>query len=146
MLAYANPTRENQNASGYGIVRFDKPNRKVIVECWPRGCDVTDPETQQFPGWPLTFSQSDNYGRKALALLPTINTKGGTDAVIQIIDEYLDEVVYTVRMKGSRTQPKVFREAKYTIRVTVDGETKELRSVEATPFDKGNPAQLTFEF
>jgi hypothetical protein len=43
MLAYANPpdiTDERQRADGYGIARFDKKNRTVTFECWPRFSDV----------------------------------------------------------------------------------------------------------
>jgi hypothetical protein len=57
MYAYANPTafpapRTNlaASASGHGLVRFDKTTRKITIECWPRGVDVTEPDAQQYPG------------------------------------------------------------------------------------------------
>jgi hypothetical protein len=41
--------------SGIGIVRFDKPARKVTVECWPLDVDPTAPGAKQFAGWPVTI-------------------------------------------------------------------------------------------
>ena len=41
-------------ASGLGVVRFDKKNRQIIVECWPYLADVTRKDTQM-PGWPVTI-------------------------------------------------------------------------------------------
>jgi alkaline phosphatase D len=44
----------DDKASGLGVVRFDKKNRKIIVECWPYLADVTTEDTQM-PGWPVTI-------------------------------------------------------------------------------------------
>jgi alkaline phosphatase D len=44
----------DDKAAGLGLVRFDKANRRVIVECWPYLADVSKPGTQM-PGWPMTF-------------------------------------------------------------------------------------------
>ncbi|MEZ6004568.1 MAG: hypothetical protein R3F33_10335 [Planctomycetota bacterium] len=53
MHAYANPESAG-NGAGFGVVRFRKSARSVTFECWPRGADVTQGESQQFPGWPRT--------------------------------------------------------------------------------------------
>ena len=50
-------------ASGLGLVRFDKKNRRVIIECWPFLADVTKPGTQM-PGWPVTIDLEKVYGRR----------------------------------------------------------------------------------
>ena len=31
------------------------------MECWPRNVDITDSKAKQYPGWPLTIAQTDNY-------------------------------------------------------------------------------------
>ena len=129
MHAYANPSKENYNAAGYGLVRFDKPERRITIECWPRHVDVTDPAAKQVPGWPITVSQFDNYNRAALAYLPQIEIVGAQDPVIQVIDEYLGEVVYTVRISGSSWRPKVFREAVYTVKIRKGDKVKVFREV-----------------
>jgi hypothetical protein len=117
MAAYANPTVENHQGTGFGIVRFRKSTREITMECWPRFVDVTKPDATQYPGWPLTISQFDNYGREAIAWLPTLVIDGPANPVVQIVDEYSGDVVYTVRINGRRFTPKVFREGAYTIRI-----------------------------
>ena len=55
MHAYANPDSDS-NGSGYGIIRFNKLNKKVTFECWPRHQDVRKNSAKQFKGWPVTVS------------------------------------------------------------------------------------------
>ena len=132
MQAYANPTKENFNAAGYGIIRFNKPNRTTTFECWPRHCVVTAADAKtQFPGWPITIQQTDNYGRKPIATLPRLEFENESDPVVQVIDEYLDEVVYTLRVNGNSFQPKVFREAKYAIHIMGENSEKKLEHVDS---------------
>jgi hypothetical protein len=83
-------------AAGFGIVRLNKKTRQITMECWPRNVDITDPANKPYPGWPVTIHQTDNYGRKAAAWLPTLVIKGQTNPVVQIIDEACDETVYTL--------------------------------------------------
>lgn len=124
MVAYANPTEDNYRAAGYGLVRFRKPTRDIVFECWPRFVDVTDPQAKQFEGWPVTVTQTDNYGRRAIAYLPTLHISGQEDPVVQVVDEYNGEVVYTLRINGTMFRPKVFREGDYTLKV---GEGKRMQ-------------------
>ena len=131
MQAYANPTEDNSNGAGYGLIHFDKTKRTIRFECWPRFVDVTDPDAKQHPGWPITIGQIQNYHRDPIGYLPKLEFQGAEDPVIQVVDEDLNEVVYTVRSNGTWFEPTVFRDALYTIRVTYQGETKVLRSVQA---------------
>ncbi|HUG90450.1 MAG TPA: metallophosphoesterase family protein [Planctomycetaceae bacterium] len=144
MAAYANPTQENYQATGYGIVRFRKSTREIAMECWPRFVDVTKPGATQYAGWPLTIRQEDNYGRKAIAWLPRLEISGAEGPVVQVIDEHNGEVVYTLRIKGRTFSPKVFREGMYTVRVGEGDGRQEFRGV-ATTADK-DEATLTVEF
>ncbi len=145
--AVANPGPEENHdklttrAAGFGIVRFDKRKRTITFECWPRNVDITDPKSKQYPGWPKTISQLDNYGRKAAAYLPTLKIVGTNDPVVQIVDEADGQIVYTLRIKGRQFRPKVFRKGKYTIRVTgKDGRMRKLTGVDAVA--PGVPAEL----
>lgn len=126
--AVSNPIRSGRQpaalydrAPGYGIVRFDRGRREIVVECWPRWVDPSQPGAGQYPGWPVTVSQFDNYGRRAAAHLPTIEVTGMSDAVVQVIDEIDGEVVYTLRISGTRFRPKVFRSGPHTIKVGEPG-------------------------
>ena len=133
MMAYANPTSENFNAAGYGLVRFRKSTRQITFECWPRHVDVTSPDARQHPGWPMTIGQEDNYTRPAIAWLPTLKVSGAADPVVQVRDDETGEVVYTLRIKGETWRPKVFKEGDYTIRVGEGPEAKVFKQVAAGP-------------
>ena len=87
------------------------------MECWPRGIDVTADDAEQYEGWPKTIDQTDNYGRVAMGYLPEIKVENLNDPVVQVIYEPDNEVVYTLRIKGNRFKPKVFKDGKYTIKI-----------------------------
>ncbi len=55
MDAYVNPESPS-SGSGYGLIRFNKPQKEVTFECWPREVDVTTGSAEQFTGWPKTVS------------------------------------------------------------------------------------------
>ncbi len=131
-------------AAGFGVAKFDKKDRTITFELWPRNADITDKKTKQYPGWPLTIKQQDNYGRKAVAWLPTIEVTGMEDPVIQIVDESNDEIVYTLRIKGTSFRPKVFRQGSYTVRVG-DGKTwTEHKGVKSLPLDAEKTLKISF--
>ena len=136
--AVANPSPEENRdklttrSAGFGVVRFNKTDRTITMECWPRNVDLADPQTKQYPGWPKTIRQLDNYGRKAAAYLPTLKISGMDDPVVQVIDESDGQIVYSLRIKGREFRPKVFRKGTYTVKVGDQaGRTKEIKDVEA---------------
>lgn len=101
--------------SGFGLVTFDKKARTIRMDCWPFGTDFSKPGAEQYPTWPVTVSQMDNYARRPSALLPTLNIKGSTQPVVQVIDEAAGEIIYTVRLSSPSWQPIAFREGKHTV-------------------------------
>jgi hypothetical protein len=147
MLAYANPDPSRRRydkwraqAAGYGIVRFNRRTREITLECWPRGCDVTDPECEQYPGWPITIHQEDNYARDPAAYLPTLEITGREDPVVQVIEEASEDIVYTLRINGTSYRPKVFEKGLYTIKV---GEGDSLRLLQGVrPLEPGESAEI----
>lgn len=144
MHAYANPTKANYNAAGYGIVRFNKATRKITMECWPRHVDVSDPNVKQFPGWPITIDQQDNYGRQPEANLPTLNMTGADNPVVTVTDEALGEVVYSLRVSGNSWRPKVFRAGLYTIEVESGELVKTFNSVKSIPASDASAIDMQF--
>lgn len=120
MIAYANPedvSNEKKRADGYGIARFDKKNRTVTFECWPRFSDAAAGDKAQFPGWPVTIREDDNDGRKPIAWLPELTFPAGSNPVVQVIEEKTGEVLYCIRVRGPKFQPGVFAPGKYTVKV-----------------------------
>lgn len=122
--AVANPRKTTKQpaliydrATGYGMVTFDKGNRSILTECWPRFVNPQQHPSGQYQGWPLTINQEENYGRLAEAWLPEIKVNGLNNPIIEIREELTGELVYCLRIKGNRFKPKVFTKGSYTIRV-----------------------------
>ena len=122
----------HDRASGLALVRFDKQRRTITLECWPFLADVTQPNTQ-FPGWPVTVGQLDNYARKPQAHLPRLEISGIDQPVVQVIEEPSGAIVYTLRIAGRSFQPHVFAAGRYTVKVSEPetGKLKELRGLVA---------------
>ena len=122
------PQRLHDNMPGYGIVRFNKSDRSITMECWPRFSDPDDPDALQYTGWPKTISMFDNYARKPTRHLSTVKVTGIADPVVQVIDESTDEIVYTVRINGTEFRPRVFSDGPFRIVVsdTQSGESRQI--------------------
>jgi hypothetical protein len=123
MMAYANPEDrmdEKKRGDGYGIVRFDKLQRTITFECWPRFCDVSEGDKVQYPGWPITVKMDDNDGRTPVGWLPELMVSGSESPVIQVINQEDGEILYTVRATGNRFRPPVYAEGKYTVKIGTD--------------------------
>jgi len=140
VYAVSNPTRTGRKpaelhdkAPGFAVVRFNKKRRTITMECWPRMMDPTDPANapKQYPGWPLTIGQFDNYGRKAAAYLPTLKIAGQADPVVQVINEAGGEVVYTLRISGTSYRPKVFKSGTYTVKVGLGARQKVIKGIKS---------------
>ena len=133
-LAVANPSPERggdkltTRAAGFGVVNINKETRNITFTCWPRNIDVTDEKAKPYKGWPFTFNQLDNYGRKAVAHLPTLKINK-PNQVVQLINERNNETVYTIRVKGSSFKPKVFENGNYTIKVGEKKNQNTLKSI-----------------
>ncbi|MEW4530454.1 alkaline phosphatase D family protein [Maioricimonas sp. JC845] len=141
VYAVGNPAEMNRKpvlellhdkASGYGLVHFDKQQRTITMECFRLLFDAANARPEdQFPGWPRTIHMYDNYGRNAVAWLPTIEVSGAQNPIVQVVEESTGDVVYTVRIQGTRFRPKVFADGTYTVRVWHDaGESVQAKSRE----------------
>lgn len=140
------PTALYDRAPGYGIVRFKRKSRQIIIEDWPRWENPSRPGAKPYPGWPITINQADNYGRKAAAYLPTIKVNGMTEPVVQIIDDAKGGVVYTLRIKGKTFRPKVFKDGIYTVKVGESGTAKmrTLKGVQSVTAESDSTLEVNF--
>jgi hypothetical protein len=157
MYAVANPGAIGQRRSppvgarseGFGILRFNKKQRTITVECWPRYVDPRDPANaaKQYRGWPRTVKQLGNYGRKAAAYLPTVKVVGMRDPVVQVIREATRQVVYTLRIAGDTFRPKVFAEGVYTLKVGEPGSKrhKTITGLSSVPLGATEKEKLTVD-
>ena len=119
--AAANPEKKpagnllNTRSAGFGIVRLNTGKRTIKMECWPRNVDITDPKTSQYPGWPKTISQFDNYSPSSWGQAGEI-TFNVADPVVEVTDEVSKEVLYTVRIKGKTFRPHLPKGATFTLK------------------------------
>jgi alkaline phosphatase D len=153
VLACANPKdefrpgvleSEMDKSSGFGVVRFDKKKREIIVECWPLLADPVKPGTQ-FSGWPVVIPQLENYARAAVGQLPEIAVTNANHAVLAVIEESSGETIYSLRLSGRIWKPFVFAEGSYTVRVSDPerGVSKELKGIVASKSISGGTLEIT---
>ncbi len=137
VLAVANPAKQFRNtplenaldrSSGIGLVHFDKPRRTITIDCWPLLADVRQAGSQ-FPGWPVTVEVNANYARAGSAQLPTLVFQGVASPLVRVIDESTGEMVYNLRIRGDKYQPRVFAAGNYTVEVS-DPETERVVRLE----------------
>jgi hypothetical protein len=102
---------------GYGLVTFDKIARTIKTDCFRRFADPGDKDAQ-YPGWPVTIAQQDNFAKQAVAWLPKLQVAGSLLPVLKIYDED-EELVYALRLPASSYQPKVFKKGKYRLHLSV---------------------------
>jgi hypothetical protein len=110
--AAANPEKKpagnllNTRAAGFGIVRLNTKTREITMECWPRKVDPTGPAAGQYPGWPRTISQFDNFRPPSWGKLGELSF-AVENPVIQVLDAESKEILYTVRIAGRTFTPAV---------------------------------------
>jgi hypothetical protein len=130
--AVANPANQDNSAkgdplhgraAGYGVIRFNKQQREITYECWPREVDMFASGSQPYPGWPVTFKQTDNFNIKGGYQLPTLQFEE-PEQVVTVLDQYTSEVISSLRIKGESWQPRVMYPGRYKIAV---GEGRQLR-------------------
>ena len=89
----------------------------MTFECWPRFSDVRQGAGAPFPGWPITVAQDANDGRKVDGYLPELIFSGGKNPVVQVVEEMSGEVLYTVRARDGRFQPRGYSKGKHTVKI-----------------------------
>ncbi|GAA5521567.1 alkaline phosphatase D family protein [Aliifodinibius salicampi] len=153
VLAVANPVQTNRDpgliydrVTGYGIVTFDKTDRSMRIECWPRYVDPLANPEGQYDGWPIVVSQQANYGRKAVGYLPEVRVQGLQNPVLQLYQEESDQLEYALRLQGDRFTPKVFDlHSTYTIRVGEPDQDRWQEVEGVTPGEDSEPIVYKFE-
>ena len=122
--AVGNPTEAQKEeggklstrVAGFGVIKYDKPDRTITFECWPRNVDIMDPNQEQYPGWPVTISQFDNFSPKTSFQLPTLELSK-EDQIVTVKHSATKEVVFSVRINGKTYQPKVLELGSYSIEI-----------------------------
>jgi alkaline phosphatase D len=111
------PALLHDGMPGYGIVRMNKPQRTITMECWPRFSDPSQPDAKQYLGWPKTIRQFDNYARRPIGYLADLQIRGTTEPVVSVTNERTGELVLAVRIQGQRYRIPAFENANHTVSV-----------------------------
>jgi hypothetical protein len=128
------PSHLHDNMPGYGIVKLNKPQRTITVECWPRYADPADPSTGgQYLGWPRTIQQTDNYARQPSGWLPALEIAGPANPVVRVFDESTGALVYALRIVGNHFQPHTFTCGPHTVEVGEPGTASVTRRTGLVP-------------
>ena len=138
------PSNLYDRATGYGIIKFHKDSRNIEIHCWPRFEDPTQPDSKEYSGWPVTINQIDNYNRKAYGWLPQIQVSGLENPVIKLYNEKTKELIYAVRIKGNRFDPRVFEAGTYKLVVGDESNFKTFTGI--TPAKEKGKKILTVQF
>ena len=104
-----------QKRSGFGLVRFNKTNRKITIECFPVLAAIDDTKREQYAGWPVVIDQKVNYGRKPMGYLKEVSIEGEGDPVLKVFDENSGDLVYALRLQTNTVRPWVFDQETYTV-------------------------------
>lgn len=110
------PSALYDRSTGYGIIDFDRNTRDITMANWPRFADP-DAGGEPYKGWPVTFNQLNNYSGKNLLYLPELIISGSQNPVVKVIESDSGELLYTLRINGSKFRPKVFEDKSYKIEI-----------------------------
>jgi hypothetical protein len=140
------PAALHDKMPGYGMVRFNKKDRTITFECWPRYADPD--KDDQYPGWPRTFKIEDNYPREPVAYLSTIELRGLTDPVVQVYRGNLRrrDLVYALRIEGSTFRPWVFEHRSHSVVIGEPGTGKTKTLLGMSPLPTGMRRSILVEF
>lgn len=128
-------------SSGIGIVRLDKPRRRIGIDCWPLLADVTQRSTQM-PGWPVEIGVHDNYARQPFGFLPPLNVEGAPQPLFEVTEQANGELLYAIRPAAGFRLP-VFASGKYSVRISDPdtGKSAALANLEPVGID-ANPVRV----
>jgi len=132
----------NGRAEGYGIVRLNRNTRDITMECWPRNVDPANPESKQYPGWPIRINQLRNRAQYTQWELPLIKVPDMKNSVMQVISESTGMIQYTIRINGHAFRPPVDKPGKYTLFVGDPGSNRWI----GIPGFEAAPSYITREY
>jgi len=100
---------------------------------------------RQYPAWPVTIDQLDNYGRNAAAWLPAITLQAMTGPAVQILDADSGKVIYTLRVKGNQFHPKILETGAHNVHFREPGMSK-IKVFERLRAKEHDPGTLEIRF
>lgn len=122
--------RAHAKSSGFGVIRLNTSDRSIQMEAYRFLADVgNDAVDNQFPGWPVTIGQLDNYGKKRAGYLAEVTHPGTSRPVVKVYQDKTDQLLYALRSPSRSFRPFVFEEGTYRVEVG-DPETDSWKTYE----------------
>lgn len=138
------PSNLYDRATGFGIVRFVRETRNIIIECWPRNASAKKGQGHQYPGWPITLNQLDNYGGTPAEYLPEIECIGLENPIVRVYRSN-GELYYALRIRGTTFKPFVYQPGSYTV-VVGDPDRNKTKRYENLAASKLQTAKIRVNF
>lgn len=137
-------SRYNQaliRSSGFGMVTFNKVERTIEIDAWRFKADVENPNPvrDQFPGWPMKISQSDNFGKGAANVLPEM-VVDIPNQMVEVRKDSTGELIRIFRMNGNSFQVRLFHHGTFTVIIGEGENRKEFKSLVTQPGE--NPEKI----
>jgi len=131
-------------SSGFGMITFDKDERTIKMDAWRFQADVENPNPvrDQFPGWPHTISQFDNFGKGTVNLLPMVEVNK-PNQLIEVRKTSNNALIRIFRMKGNSFQVGLHHPGTFDIKV---GEGENVKEIKGLSTQEGeNPEKISVE-
>lgn len=140
MHAYATP-QNGMKAHGFVIARFNKKDRTITAECWPRYTDMTQADAVQLMGWPKVITQLENYSPPSWGKLGELSFNK-SNPVVQLIDSKSKDVLYTLRVRGKTFTPHAPKDRSFTIKAGMKSPDKVIVKAASTDSAKAQQVKL----
>jgi len=133
-------------SSGYGLITFDRESRDITCDAIRFLANVEKPEPEdQFPGWPVTINQYENGGTSVKGDPFVIRSEGLADPVVYIYDSETNDLLLSVRIKGSEISASVKGSGIYNLKIG-SPETDQWKTISGIKADDFNSEPLVVRF
>ena len=104
-------------SSGIGYVKVTPATRSITYNRIATEASSATKEGEPLPGWPITCKHNMAYDREHVGYLPAVEIMGRSNALIQVINENTDKLVYSIRSGGTAFLPRIFSVGHYTMNI-----------------------------
>ncbi len=120
VIAAANPYKTGREpwqlydkATGISVVRLSKTTGEVLMQCYPRWSDPTDPEAEQFPGWPHSYTPLEILKGAAVGSAGSVALENGAVVTVANLDTQSHE--YSTWLPAGRYDLPALTKGKHNI-------------------------------
>lgn len=118
------------SAAGFGVVQFDKRNRRIRFACRPLIFDVSRYDQDPFGDWPFEIGQQDHFAGRSPHFLPPLIIEGMDQAIVRISKNGELMSVLKIRPSILPYVPRVPQSGNYHVEVqSTDGKIRKSEEI-----------------